>query len=94
MDLKVKYTQVSDEAEAYKLGKNLITSESIAKWNVTADVQYQDEAHNILAKGKGFTLTLKFKQDYAQVDCELSLMLKPFRKSIMSAVEDKLKQHL
>lgn len=94
MDLKVPYQKVSGPKEAYNTACEIITPEYIAKWKINADVT-KDEANNCLkATGKGFTLEIKFTDSEAQVKCDLSLMLRPFKKTVLEKVEDKLQRHI
>lgn len=94
MDLKVPYSKLSTKEEAYKEACSLITPEYIAKWKVKADISYDEANHKLKATGKGFTLELVFTDTDAQVKCDLSLMLKPFKKTVLETVEGKLKRHI
>ncbi len=93
MDLKVSYNQTSNKAEAYQAARNQITPEYIAKWNMKADISY-NEPDSIVAEGKGFTLSLNFTDSAVEVTCKLSLMLKPFKGKVLDTVENKLKKHV
>ena len=93
MDLKVNYTHTSNQAEAFQAAREQITPEYIAKWNMKADISY-NEPNSIIADGKGFTLTLNFKEYAVEVSCKLSLMLKPFKGKVLDTVEGKLKKHV
>lgn len=94
MDLKVPYNNLTNATDAYNLACDLITPDYIAKWKVKADVSKNDSGRTITAKGKGFTLDLKFKDDAAEVSCDLSFMLKAFKGTILEAIEAKLKKHI
>lgn len=94
MDLKVPYKNMTNAGDAYNLACELITPDYIAKWKVKADVKKNDGTRNICATGKGFTLNLTFNDDAAVVDCDLSFMLKAFKKTILEAIEAKLTKHL
>ena len=94
MDLKVPYKNLSNADDAYRLACQLITPEYIQKWKVKADVTRNDDLRVITANGKGFTLTLTFKEDAAVVDCDLSFMLKAFKKTILEAISNKLEKNI
>lgn len=94
MDLKVPYSKLSTKEEAYKEACALITPEYISKWKVKADIAYDEANHKLKATGKGFTLELVFTDTDAQVKCDLSLMLKPFKKTVLDTIEGKLQRHI
>jgi len=94
MDLKVPYNNITNADEAFNTAKSLITADYIAKWKVKADVTLDDTRKCITAKGKGFTLNLTFNESEAEVDCDLSFMLKAFKGTILEAIESKLKKHI
>ncbi len=93
MDLKVNYNHTSNKTDAYSAAREQITPDYIAKWNMKADIAY-NEPNSITAEGKGFTLTLNFTDSAVEVSCKLSLMLKPFKGKVLDTVEYKLKKHV
>ena len=93
-DLKVPYSKLASKEEAYKEACNLITPEYIAKWKIKADISYDEPNTRLKATGKGFTLELAFTETQAEVSCDLSFMLKPFKKSVLETIENKLKRHM
>jgi hypothetical protein len=94
MDLRVPYSKLGTKEDAYNEAKSIITPEYIAKWKVKADISYDEPNTKMKATGKGFTLELIFADNEAQVKCDLSLMLKPFKKTVLETVENKLKRHI
>ena len=92
MDFKVPYTQTDSRDAAYERVKTQITPESIEKFKVKADLNYQDEDKVITATGKGFGLTMKFQADHCEVALELSFMLKAFKGKILESLEKQLKR--
>ncbi|MFG1498947.1 polyhydroxyalkanoic acid system family protein [Halobacteriovorax sp. XZX-3] len=92
MSLKVNYSQASSQEEAYNLGKQAVTPEYVAKFNVKADVTTDDGNFSMQAKGKGFELKLKFEESYCLVDLDLSFMLKPLKGKILETIENKIKK--
>ncbi|MEC7275717.1 MAG: hypothetical protein VXV96_05295 [Bdellovibrionota bacterium] len=93
-DLKVPYNKLSNKEDAYKEACALITPEYIEKWKIKADISYDEANTKLQAKGKGFTLDLVFTDTQAEVNCDLSFMLKPFKKSVLETIEGKLKRHI
>lgn len=85
MDLKIDYSNVTNKDEAYTAVKSAVTPEMLAKWQVKADISYND--FNIVAKGKGFELNIDFLDEYCEVSLTLSFLLKPLRKKIIAGVE-------
>lgn len=94
MDLKVPYNNLTNAEEAYKKACSIITPEYIEKWKVKANISYDEASKTITATGKGFDLELIFSQECAEVKCNLSFLLKPFKKNVLSTIEDKLKRHI
>ena len=94
MDLSVPYSVSSNPDEAYKNAQAQITPEYIAKFNVKADINYDEASKKIEASGKGFTLTLSFKDSETHADLKLSLLLKPLKGKILETIERKLSKHV
>ncbi|MDC1175076.1 polyhydroxyalkanoic acid system family protein [Bacteriovoracaceae bacterium] len=92
MDLRISYYIAKSQSEAYELAKAQITPEYVEKFKVKADINYNPSAGLIEAKGKGFTLSLKFDETKVVVNLDLSFMLKPFKSTILDTVERKLKK--
>lgn len=83
--------QKQDNAEgAYQAVKAGITPETIQKFGVSAQMDYSDANKTVKAKGKGFELTMTFKEKEVECDLNLSFLLKPLR----SKVEGILKKEL
>jgi hypothetical protein len=85
MDLKLNYSNVTTKDEAYNAVKKAVTPEMLEKWQVKADISYND--FNVVAKGKGFELNIDFLDEYCEVKLTLSFLLKPLRKKIMAGIE-------
>jgi hypothetical protein len=94
MDLSVKYKQLASADEAYHEALKQITPEYIQKWNLKADVTCDEPSKCMTAKGKGFDLTLKFKETECEVDLNLSFLLKPFKGNVLEQIQRKLEKHL
>ncbi len=94
MSLKINYTNVTNAEDAFKKVKTLITPEYIEKFQVTADVSYDDEQKVVKAKGSGFTLDLAFFPEYCKVDLDLSFLLRPLKTKILEKIEGQIKKNL
>lgn len=90
MDKTIQYDKTSNKEEAYEAVKKAITPETIAKFKVSADLNYKDADKKILAKGKGFELKIDFMDDQLSIDLSLSFMLKPFKTKIIEGLEKQL----
>jgi hypothetical protein len=86
--MQINYSKTKNVEEAYKAVKGKINHETLAKMNIKAEITCDDQRPSIVAKGKGFTVTISFHNDYCRCDVDLSLMLKPFK----SRIEDSLKR--
>ncbi|WP_127715992.1 polyhydroxyalkanoic acid system family protein [Halobacteriovorax sp. HLS] len=94
MDLSVSYKIASTQQDAFALAKAQITPEYVDKFNVKAEINY-DEASGIMeATGKGFTLTLEFDDSKCDVNLKLSMLLRPLKKKILEKIEKKLSKHV
>lgn len=92
MDKAVPFTQSANKAEAFENAKGQITPEYIAKFNVKADITY--ESDEIIAKGKGFELTLKFTDSETQITAKMGMLLKPFKGKVIETIERKLTKYV
>ncbi len=94
MGLKINYQVVTGPDQAYSKVRSLITPEYIQKFNVKADIHYDDAARKITAKGAGFTLVLSLNQDHCDLDLDLSFLLRPLKNKIIEKVEAQIKKNL
>jgi hypothetical protein len=94
MDLKINYKNITNSDDAFLKVKSFITPEYIQKFQVKADISYDDTKKIIKAKGSGFTLTLIFFDTYCNVDLELSLILRALKTKIMAKIEDQISKNL
>lgn len=90
MSLELNYNNMSNKDEAYSAIKSKVNEEMISKFKVKAAVVADDENQKIIAKGKGFELTLDFLETKLVVDLDLSFLLKPLRSKINSELEKEL----
>ncbi len=94
MGMKINYIKASSADDAYNKARALITPEYIEKFQVKADIKYDDAAKKVTAKGSGFTLVLSFLQDHCDLDLDLSFLLKPLKGKIMEKLEGQIKKNL
>lgn len=94
MAVKIDYKAVSGKDAAYAKVKSIVTPEYTKKFQVEADVAYDDSKKIIKSTGKGFTLTLSFFDTYCEADLDLSFFLKPLKTKIMSKIEDQIAKNL
>lgn len=94
MDFKVPYSNVTTKDEAFDVACAQITQEYIAKFNVKADVSTDKVSGNITAKGKGFKLSLDFKDDGVELSSEFGLLLRAFKGKVLGTIERKLKKYV
>lgn len=91
-DLNIQYSKVQDKDEAFQKVKAAITPETVERFKVKADFDYDDSSREIKAKGKGFELWMNFSENEAHVKLKLSMLLKPFHGKIMEGLEKQLKR--
>lgn len=94
MGLKIDYQTLATRDEAYTKVKSIITSDYIDKFQVKAEIKYDDAQKKMTAKGSGFTLELCFYDKYCDVDLDLSFLLKPLKSKILEKIESQIKKNL
>jgi len=88
MDLTVNYNHLNNKEEAYAAVKESVTPELLSKFQVKAELDYQED--KIVAKGKGFKLIMSFEDNACTVKVELSFLLKPLKKKVLEGIEKQL----
>lgn len=94
MGMKIHYQSSSSAEEAYTKARKVITPEYIEKFQVKADLTYDDAGKKVTAKGSGFTLVLCFMQDHCDLDLDLSFLLRPLKGKIIEKLEGQIKKNL
>jgi aromatic ring hydroxylase len=94
MALKINYSASQSAEEAYAKVKEVVTPEYTQKFQVKADVAYDDAKKIIKSTGTGFTLTLSFHNTYCEADLDLSFLLKALKPKILSKIEDQIKRNI
>ena len=90
MSQSFSYKNVKSSKEAYKKVKAHINPELMKKFKVRAEMEYNDDDLIITANGKGFTLVVTFLDTEAEVDLNLSLMLKPLKGMVMGTLSKEI----
>jgi hypothetical protein len=85
--MEVNYAKSENKTQAFESVKGAITPELMAKFQVKADVNYNENDGVIVASGKGFELTCKFFEDKVSLDLNLSLMLRPFKNKVLDSIK-------
>ncbi len=94
MALKIEYKEITNADQAYNKIKSLITPEYIQKFQVKADIIYDDPGKKVTAKGSGFKLDLCFFEKHCELDLDLSFLLKPLKSKILEKIEGQIKRNL
>lgn len=94
MDLRLSYNKVDNQADAFRTVKKSITPAHMEKYKVKANFDYDESNHRITAKGKGFTLKVDFKDSAAELNLDLSFMLKPLKGQVLASLEKEFKSVL
>jgi hypothetical protein len=88
MDKKLEYCKLASKADAYEAVKLAVTPEMLARFQVKATLEYQEDL--ISAKGKGFKLDMGFDETGIWYKLDLSFLLKPLKGKILAGIEKQL----
>lgn len=91
MDLTVAYKKTKSKDEAYKKVKSNIGPKLLDRFNIEADINYNDKTKEMEAEGTGFTMKFVFKKEEVQVFLKLSFLLRAIKGKVLSIVEKELK---
>lgn len=91
---KIDYITVNGRDAAYTKVKAVITPEYTQKFQVKAEVAYDDAKKIIKSTGSGFKLTLSFFETYCEADLDLSIILRALKPKILAKIEDQIKKNL
>lgn len=94
MDATINYNQAKDKGDAFARAKAKITPEYVEKFQVRADINYDEAAGKMTAKGKGFTLTLDFGDSAVGVNLDVSLLLRPLKGKIVDKIKRELERNV
>jgi hypothetical protein len=91
---KIDYLTIKGSDAAYAKIKSVITPEYAQKFQVKADVAYDDAKKVIKSTGAGFTLTLSFFDTYCEADLDLSLLLRALKSKILAKVVSEVSKNV
>lgn len=89
---KVSYHKAKGPKEAFTLVKKQLTPSYLEKMNVKADIKEHAKENKLVAKGKGFQLTLNFEETYCSVDLDISFLLIALKGKITTGIQKELEQ--
>ncbi|MBD64465.1 MAG: hypothetical protein CME62_04620 [Halobacteriovoraceae bacterium] len=92
MTINIPYNSATNKDDAYNAVRSAITPELLAKWQVKANIEYNE--YNMTAKGSGFALNVDFLEDHCVVSLKLNLLLKPLQGKIAEGIEKQFKRVL
>lgn len=92
MEKLVDYQKVKTAKDAYRTVKANLSDEYLSQFKIEYKLSYDAKNLTITAKGSGFTMLVVFESSCCQVECELSLLYRPFKKKILSALRAQLNQ--
>ena len=92
MDLIIPYVLSSDWKVAYREAKKLLESATFEKWGIEAEIKAILKLKEIKAEGRGFTLLIKFEKSNCHAHLNLSSILRPLRRKILSEIENELRK--
>lgn len=90
MSDEIAYKKNKDAVSAFQSVKKSITPATLARFQVEAKVDYDEQALKIKAQGKGFELKFDFKDHALALDIELSLLLRPLKGKILTMLKREL----
>ncbi len=80
--------------EAFNKAKKIINKKYLAKWNLSVEVNCDDDLHKISADGKGFDMEIKFQENHCKVELKLSFLLRPFQSKIETIIKEELEKNV
>ena len=87
MSLRISYQKCQNKEEAFAACQENITEDTLAKFKVSAELEYDDEDYTIKADGSGFNLEAEFDDTGVDVELKLSLIFRPLKTKILGALE-------
>lgn len=94
MGIKIDYNNMTNASDAFSKAREVITPEYIEKFQVKADVVYDEANKKVTAKGSGFKLDLCFYENHCDLDVDLSFLLRPLKGKITEMVESQIKKNI
>jgi len=94
-ELSYNYRSSSNGEEAFSSAKYALNkAEQENVFPVSVDFIFDEEKKKISGKGKGFEIALEFKDRDLDLFLDLSFLLRPAKKKILSSIENELSKYL
>lgn len=90
----IKYSQVSNAAEAFSELKEKLHEDLLAEYKVRPEIQFHEKKNKVEAKGKGFTFILHCYEKKVEYALDLSFILRPFKSKIVKILNEELNKIL
>ena len=87
------YCQCQTPEEAYSVVKEKVPK-ALSKWNIKADIDWDDSSRQVTAKGKGFKMEMNFEEGQLVTEMDFSFPLSMLKKTIIPSLEGELKKYL
>ena len=92
MERLLDYTKAADEVEAFKIVRENMTDDYLSQFHIEHEISYDDKKRTMIASGRGFTLTVIFKEEWVECELDMSFLLKPFKRKVLNALKGQLEQ--
>lgn len=89
---QIPYSLAKSEEDAFQKVKNGVNADLMSSFGVKADIQYDEAAKKIVAKGKGFELNVLFSASSVSLELNLGLLLRPLHGKVMGVLEKEFKK--
>jgi len=90
----IPYSKLREKNKAFNSIKGAAESGAFNSLKVKASFEYKQSSYEIVATGKGFKLSLLFREDSVQIGLELGFLYKALRSQIESALEKELSSRI
>ena len=91
--LTIPYTKSQSAQEAYSIVREKVPK-TLAKWKITADINWDESSERVSAKGKGFAMEMTFEERQVLAEITLSFPLSMLKKTILPALKEEFKKYL
>lgn len=94
-ELTYTYLNSSSGEDAFSMArKALDRAEKENVFPVKVNFWFNDQDRKISGKGKGFEISLEFNENALDLFLDLSFLLKPAKKKILSSIENELSKYI
>lgn len=94
MDLEIPYKKCLSKEEAFVKVKENITEETIGKFKVKAQMDYNQEEGRLYASGTGFDLYAEFGKTSVELTLKLSMLLRPMKSKVLEVLKKEFQKVL